>query len=121
MGYVCVGIAILVVVAAIIAAINHQNALAAALAAYRNCLERLKADPNNPELRQEALQLGRAYSNLTRNKEGITVYDEVALKNDIDAACAGSVNLHNRSLEERLEKLQRLYSTGPAPSSAHSG
>jgi hypothetical protein len=75
-------------------------------------LQRLKAEPNNPERRQEALRLGRAYSNLTRNKKGVTVYDEVALKNDIDAACAGAARVQNPSIEERLAKLKQLLTAG---------
>lgn len=89
-----------------------QQQLADALAAYQASLAQLKSEPNNAELRQQALQLGRAYSNLTRNKEGVTLFDEVALKNDIDAACAGAVSVQGRSVEERLAKLQQLLSSG---------
>ena len=112
MGYLCVGLFILAVVGGVLAAINQQKELAAALQAYQACLEQLKGEPNNPELRQRALQLGRVYSNLTRQKKGVTIYDEVALKNDIDAACAGAVSVQSRSVEERLAKLQQLLAAG---------
>ena len=111
MEYLCGGIVLLVIVVGIFAAIK-QKALAAALQAYQVSLERLEADPNNPQLRQQALRLGRDYLNLTRNKQGVTVYDEVALKNDIDAVCAGAVSVQNRSVEERFVKLQQLLSAG---------
>jgi hypothetical protein len=56
--------------------------------AYEDALEQLKQSPTDPNLRQKTLQLGRKYSNLTRNSKGVTIFDEMALKNDIDAACA---------------------------------
>lgn len=112
MGYLCVGLFVLAIVAGVYTAIEQQRQLAAALKAYQESLERLKSNPNNPEFRQLALQHGRVYSNLTRDKKGVTIYDEVALKNDIDAACAGAVSVHNRSIEDRLANLQKLHSAG---------
>lgn len=114
MGYLWLGVFVLVlaIVVGVIMALDQQKKLAAALRAYQESLERLKADPNKPELRQKALQLGRVYSNLTREKKGVTVYDEVALKNDIDAACAGAVSVQNRSIEERLARLHQLHAGG---------
>lgn len=112
MGYLCVGIFVIAIIAGVFISIEQQKQLAAGLKAYQESLERLKGDPNNPELRQLALQLGRVYSNLTRDKKGVTVYDEVALKNDIDAACAGVVSVQNRSIEDRLAKLQQLHAAG---------
>ena len=50
-----------------------------AKAAYDDSLLLLKKNPTNADLKQKALALGRAYSNLTRNHEGVTVFDEVAL------------------------------------------
>lgn len=112
MGYLCVGVIILALIGGFFGAINQQKQMRAALQAYQACLARLKAEPNNPELRQQTLQLGRVYSNLTRDKKGVTVYDEVALKNDIDAACAGAVSVQARSVEERLTGLKQLYAAG---------
>jgi Short C-terminal domain len=89
-----------------------QGQLAAAQRAYKESLAKLKSDPNNPALRQRVLRLGRAYSMLTRDDKNVTIYDEAALKNDIDAACAGAVSVQNRSIEERLAKLQRLLQDG---------
>lgn len=87
--------------------------------AYEKHLERLKNEPNNPSLRQETLRLGRFYSNLTRSNQGVTVFDEVALLNDINAACAAAASPHrakegsgSQSIEERLEMLVLLRNRG---------
>ena len=84
---------------------------------YRQSLELLKQQPNDPELRQKALGLGRYYSNLTRSNKGVTVYDEVALSNDINAACAGAGqaakdSTTTRPIEERLDQLKALFEKG---------
>ena len=60
-----------------------------AKASYQASLAKLKSNPTNPDLKQRT-QLGRIYSNLTRRKRGVTIFDEVALMNDINAACAGA-------------------------------
>jgi hypothetical protein len=86
--------------------------------AYFAALRSLKANPTNPDLRERTLELGRKYSNLTRNKSGVTVYDEVALSNDINAACAGAATLFGKTsassetIESRLQKLADLKSKG---------
>jgi hypothetical protein len=78
---------------------------------YQAALETLKAAPTSADLRQKALSIGRAYSNLTRNKQGVTVYDEMALMNDIDAATAGATKAEI-SIEDRLQTLEGLRSKG---------
>lgn len=97
------------------AATQKRRAKARAEKAYRDTLELLKSHPSDPELRQTCLALGRAYSNLTRDKKGVTLFDEVALSNDISAACAAATAVHASatasiapSLEVRLQKLLEL-------------
>lgn len=81
---------------------------------YQDSLSILKADSANTDLRQRTLHLGRMYSNLTRNKTGVTLFDEVALMNDINAAGAGMASVLNRkpttekTIEERLATLSEL-------------
>src|SRR6185369_13818480 len=93
---------------------REAKQLKAAKDAYFDALRRLKANPTNADLRQTTLQLGRAYSNLTRNKSGVTIFDEVALSNDINAACAGAATLvtnkqaQSQTIEARLHKLTEL-------------
>jgi hypothetical protein len=122
-GAIC-GIIFILVIVLIAFAVNADakkkaEVLAAARAAYYNSLNELKASPTNADLRQMTLQYGRAYSNLTRNKKGVTIFDEVALSNDISAACAGATNiLENRiakpdqAIELRLERLAELKAKG---------
>ena len=103
---------------AIWAYISSANAAAreATRQAYLTSLNDLKANPTDADLKQQTLALGRAYSNLTRDKNGNTLFDEVALMNDINAACAAAAvgdrypnsSLPGLSIEERLEKLSAL-------------
>jgi hypothetical protein len=119
-GYICLGVFVLFLLAAIIDNNRRQRELEKARIAYQRCLSRLKADPTNANLRQQTLQLGRVYSHLTRDKKGVTLFDEVALMNDINAACAGAATLRNvqvanvatQPVEERLNKLAALKAKG---------
>jgi hypothetical protein len=126
-GFLCCG-GIIVFIIALIMSVNSDakkqaekqaETLAQARAAYQNSLINLKANPTSADLRQRTLEYGRAYSNLTRNKSGVTVFDEVALMNDINAACAGATTITEKkstatkqSIEERLVKLAELKSKG---------
>jgi len=83
---------------------------------YQEALEALKANPTSAELRQRALAVGRAYSALTR-QSNITVYDEMAVMNDIQAATghaavASASNEAQPSLEVRLRQLTELRDKG---------
>ena len=86
---------------------------------YELSLAKLKANPTNSDFRQMALETGREYSNLTRYNKGVTIFDEVALMNDINAASAGAtVTSQTRvvestsSIEDRLAKLSNLKFKG---------
>lgn len=93
-------------------------------ARYKEAIQALRKDPTNPGKRQTALELGRAYSALTREGKGVTVFDEVALKNDLDAATAGAVSvaappapaapasLPATSVADRIRKLDELKTLG---------
>jgi hypothetical protein len=90
--------------------------------AYQDSLAELKLNPANPDLRQRTLELGRYYSNLMRDKKGNTLFDEVALMNDINAACAATLQVvpsqipssqvSSTELEDRLRILQGLRDKG---------
>ena len=75
--------------------------------AYGDALQRLKQDPNNPDLREKALQLGRLY-----------FPSEPMLMNDINAACAGRVEVTNphalsgKSVAQQIEELKQLFLAG---------
>ncbi len=98
--FVIVGIA----VAIGIREANQRRIVHAASVAYRHALADLRNDPANPHLREEALGRGRAYSNLTRGRRGVTPFDEVALLNDLNAACAAP-----RAPVPSGSRLARLY------------
>jgi hypothetical protein len=115
---------VLAVIVIIVIAMNQSDnrirqARKEASAAYQESLRRLKSNPADADLRQHTLHLGRTYSNFTRDKKGVTVFDEVALMNDIGAACAGATATVNSrkesvssSIEERLAKLTDLKYKG---------
>jgi hypothetical protein len=95
----------------------RTKALNEAANAYQQSLHQLKSNPTNPNLRQQTLALGRDYSNLTRDKKGVTIFDEVALSNDINAACAGAMNTPKprpatQTIESRLASLTELKFKG---------
>ena len=88
--------------------------LQAAQEAYQDILSQLRKDPTNPHVRQRALEAGRIYAYWTRRGRSITVFDEVALANDIQAACAtasasGPLTAEILTVEQRLERLQSLH------------
>jgi hypothetical protein len=94
---------------------------------YREALEALKQDPNNPDLRQRALDLGRAYSAAMRDNKGYTAVDETSVMNDINAAAAHatvgrrdvtkvevvrSVPVRSHSVAQEIEGLGQLFLQG---------
>jgi hypothetical protein len=116
----CIVVPFLLVVV-VMALINRQGqkAIQDAHATYQEALHMLKAAPASADLWQRALSLGRVYSNLTRNKKGVTVYDEMALMNDLNAASAGAPAAatsapmrHIASVEERVKLLNKLRTNG---------
>jgi Short C-terminal domain len=116
----CWVVVIVVVVIVILVVVANRQALEKAKAAYHASLADLSADPTNTTLHQKTLELGRAYSNLTRNQKGVTLFDEVALMNDINAACGAKVSLADSTspkripepVEQRLQKLAQLKQSG---------
>jgi hypothetical protein len=96
------------------------QAIAQAQTAYQEALRTLKANPTSADLRERALYLGRYYSSMTRSKHGaaVTIYDEMALMNDIGAATAGanisapSADPVMASIEDRLRRLEELRAKG---------
>jgi hypothetical protein len=118
-----------VVVIGLLAGLGKNQAAAEAKKAYEVSLTDLKSDPTNAELRQATLELGRKYSNLTRNGKGVALFDEVALMNDLNAAAGGTMAIaqpigramvhgaaapdpSSGSVEARLEQLTRLKEKG---------
>jgi hypothetical protein len=88
---------------------NHNKAMQAlddARQAYYSSLEQLKRYPTNADLRQRTLGLGRAYSAMTRERKNVTIYDEMALSNDINAACAGAPMVAFQQMQQQQQQQQ---------------
>lgn len=104
-------------------AIAKTEKIATSKAAYHASLETLTGDPTNPRLRKATMEFGRVYSNIARNNNGVALFDEVALMNDINAACGGITAISNSgnpptppdaglSIQDRLTKLRQLKEHG---------
>lgn len=100
-----------------------QEQLAEAQRAYEDALLNLKQHPNNPDFREMTLRLGRIYSSLANR----SIFDEMALMNDINAACAratvgentvANVKVMNpsamggKTIAEEIEQLGKLFLAG---------
>lgn len=115
----CIAFFLVLLIVPIVILDQQRKQKERARAEYYAALELLKQSPTDPQLHQAALELGRDYSRCTR-KGNVALYDEVALMNDINAACAGAgkagvqvvVGSAASSLTERLEKLESLRQRG---------
>ncbi len=89
---------------------NNRRILQNAHEEYLSALESLKNNPTNADIKQNTLALGREYSSITRQfhngNKSVTIYDELSLMNDINAACANVSKLP--TIKERLQTLEEL-------------
>jgi hypothetical protein len=82
---VIVGVCVAALLAAANAAAKRTAQLNAAWGEYQQALQWVRYNPGRSELRVQALALGRSYYSLAR-KDGVpTIYDEMALANDLNA------------------------------------
>jgi hypothetical protein len=95
--------------------IRFVAGLGQAKKAYSDSLEQLKEDPHNSDLREQVLALGRQYASRLRRVGLVSVFNEVALTNDIKAALAEAASKvapddadSRPSVEQRLAKLDAL-------------
>ena len=83
---------------------------------YETHLAQLRQNPRSPKLRKVTLEAGRVYAATTRYKEGgrITLFDETAIENELEAASAAAAapstptGNGSLSIEQRLEHLASL-------------
>jgi hypothetical protein len=105
---------------------QYRSSLREAETNYRQMLDALRVNPSDPKMREKALSWGRRFAELTRQAvgSGVTIYDEVALSNDINAACAGATRASQSgepaSIEERLARLKNLCDKGLISSEEYS-
>lgn len=97
--------------------------------AYQQALLELRNNPSNPMLKQKALDAGRYSAGLNRGGH-VAIFDELAIKNEIDA-CAGQMPMpplpayqqppavlpqqlqrNQMSIDQRLGQLEDLKSRG---------
>ena len=109
-------IIVIIVIIGIWGAISLSNQVQKAKENYEKSLAKLKENPTDADLKQATLELGRIYSNLTRDSKGVTTVDEIALMNDINAACAAASSINplstSQSIEDRLNNLSNLLEKG---------
>lgn len=103
---------------------REKKAREAAWASYQQGLRELRSNPASADHKERALQLGRHYSNLVRDRSGVTVFDELALANDLSAACAGAAGPPaarpaTATVEARLEHLSTLRERGLISEAEH--
>lgn len=111
---------VLVLIFAVVVYVKRQAALELqeARARYHKYLDLLKRDPANADLYQKTLHTGRVYSNLTRKRKGVTLYDEAALNNDLTAATAGARRMPQPTIPapasavDRMQQLDALKGQG---------
>lgn len=121
----CIVIPLILIVGIFIIADNSRKTRATALdnarRSYENALTTLKTRPTDPDLRMKALEAGRAYASVSRDSKGTTIFDEAALKNDLDAVTAGAgaaarivapPPMAAPSIADRLRQLDGLKAQG---------
>ncbi len=92
--YILAGCFLFFIIGLLVAIANaaaQREAAAALKLAEKDHLESLnvlKQDPHNPDARERTLAKGRVYATRARSGAGVNLFDEVALMNDINAACA---------------------------------
>jgi hypothetical protein len=123
---ICGAISLLVAIPLIII---HQiskrknDALIPQREAYQEALARLREDPTNPTLHEQALDLGRIYASSSRGNKSVTLFDETALANDIRAVTANATQTApvisqsattatTTSLESRINALKKMKENG---------
>lgn len=102
--------------------ILQAQSIESAKCKYLESLAELKLNPTNADIKQETLELGRSYFNLARQGNGRTIFDEVALMNDINAASMSNgghtdqqptnLTASTKGIVERLNTLSQLKEKG---------
>jgi hypothetical protein len=116
----CGGIPIAILVIRYAMASDRRKRMLQAQQKYNESLSELKADPTNADLKQKTLELGRIYARLAREGGKETIFDEMALSNDINAVTAHVTPVptkqepqqHDKNVEQRLSDLSNLLDKG---------
>lgn len=88
----------------------RKDKLASAKKDYEDALKHLEVNPSSPPARKHALETGRCYAAELR-LNGQTGLDELALSNDIQAACARAT-MGGLGVAGEVEALNKLFQKG---------
>jgi hypothetical protein len=96
---------------------QKQKRVDAARKAYQSSLAQLKQEPSNTDLRQNTLELGRRYAQTARESGRQTVFDEMAMMNDLNAVTGVASQAAGTKAEQgdviaRLKTLEDLKTRG---------
>jgi hypothetical protein len=115
----CIGLPIFILFVLSNARAGKRKRIEEARIAYQSSLKALKFDPTNATLKQQTLSLGRVYARAVREGGSETVFDEMALSNDLSAATASASassslasSSTSASVEKRLSDLASLREKG---------
>jgi hypothetical protein len=118
----CLGTIVIIGIALFINASRRGARLRSAEEAYQKALHDLRRAPHSSKQREATLLAGREYARVARENKRETIFDEIALMNDINAIAGQQVSAQptgrkeqtepQLSYEERLERLQRLAAAG---------
>jgi hypothetical protein len=118
---VLVAIAVVVLIVTTNQARVQDRKVKAAWEKYWYALEELRESPDSSQEREATLHAGREFARLVREGGSETVFDEVALMNDINAIAGQQVfarstergqRADDLSIEERLVRLRKLAEAG---------
>ena len=117
---ICIVIPICLIFVIVFVQSNRRKAIEQAYQEYQAALATLRKEPHNNARRENALRLGRIYSGLARQDKRRTMFDEVALMNDINAITANgtpstptvSSTPSGPTPEQRLQQLSGLRDKG---------
>jgi hypothetical protein len=79
----------------VVKAWQDKRSLETAKRNYNAALARLEADPGDTSLRVHALEMGRVLASIARRQagsNGVAIFDEVALSNDLNSRCGNGVS-----------------------------
>lgn len=100
----CVVAPIAVIIAFFVRAELRRRRIAEAEEIYNEWLQELRAFPTDSAVRIQTLEAGREYARALRESGNETIFDEVALLNDINAIAGSSVS---KSIERQQPSAPR--------------
>ncbi len=80
---------------------------------YQDALDALEKSPEDSSLRKNALEAGRKLAEFLRDsKTGVTVFDEIALQNDINMRLGKGTSSAPSSVSDKMISLKKMLDAG---------